>query len=511
MFFKVISSRESTPSGLKNRVLLREDNWDDWFKFNTMYSLSYFDREGNENLIGSVKIGQFGMQSDQRRADIPTDFDFLDERFFSLGQDDSYYIDLNEQGEEVRDRVLDGLNDVARNEDIFTRSLDEKVTGTSLLRGPSVATVRGQFRRIANGGARLTDYHFSYTAPRRRGSKSEPVHLDFSIEPESLPPTNIHVLIGRNGVGKTYLLNNMVQCLLSEDEDIRFGTFDNTEDDILGEQEFFARLVSVSFSAFDTFEPLPIRQDKSKGLQFTYIGLRNQSKDGEERPPKSPDNLATDFANSVLTCRQGTRLSRWRRALELLEADPIFKAAEISDLASDDLPTDDIKKDARSRYGKLSSGHKIVLLTITRLVETVEEKTLVLLDEPEAHLHPPLLSAFVRALSDLLINRNGVALIATHSPVVLQEVPKGCVWMIRRVGSVVNGERPSIETFGENVGVLTREVFGLEVAETGFHRMLREAVEEEYDYEDVVDRFSGALGGEARALVRALFSTKDEG
>lgn len=47
-----------------------------------------------------------------------------------------------------------------------------------------------------------------------------------------------------------------------------------------------------------------------------------------------------------------------------------------------------------------------------------------LIDEPEGHLHPPLLSAFVRALSELLVNRNGVAIIATHSPVVLQEVPR---------------------------------------------------------------------------------------
>jgi predicted ATP-dependent endonuclease of OLD family len=68
-----------------------------------------------------------------------------------------------------------------------------------------------------------------------------------------------------------------------------------------------------------------------------------------------------------------------------------------------------------SLFNKLSSGHKVVLLTTTRLVETVEERTLVLLDEPEAHLHPPLLAAFVRALSDLLINRNGVAIIATPS------------------------------------------------------------------------------------------------
>jgi predicted ATP-dependent endonuclease of OLD family len=70
---------------------------------------------------------------------------------------------------------------------------------------------------------------------------------------------------------------------------------------------------------------------------------------------------------------------------------------------------------------------------VTRLVESVEERTLVLLDEPESHLHPPLLSAFVRALSDLLVNRNGAAIIATHSPVVLQEVPRECVWRLRDV------------------------------------------------------------------------------
>ncbi len=59
------------------------------------------------------------------------------------------------------------------------------------------------------------------------------------------------------------------------------------------------------------------------------------------------------------------------------------------------------------QFDRLSSGHAIVLLTITRLVELVEERSLVLIDEPEGgHLHPPLLSAFVRALSDLLVQRN---------------------------------------------------------------------------------------------------------
>ena len=184
---------------------------------------------------------------------------------------------------------------------------------------------------------------------------------------------------------------------------------------------------------------------------------------------------------------------------------------EIADLADEQLSEEELKGQARKLFGKLSSGHKIVLLTITRLVETVEERTLVLLDEPEAHLHPPLLSAFIRALSDLLINRNGVALIATHSPVVLQEVPRGCAWKIRRNGLNIEAERPEIETFGENAGILTREVFGLEVTHSGFHKMLRDAVSKGSGFNDIVDQFKGELGSEAKAIVRALIATRDTG
>ena len=151
-----------------------------------------------------------------------------------------------------------------------------------------------------------------------------------------------------------------------------------------------------------------------------------------------------------------------------------------------------------------------MLLTITRLVETVEERSLVLLDEPETHLHPPLLSAFVRSLSELLTNRNGVAIVATHSPVILQEVPSHCVWKVWRSGLVTEVARPEVETFGENVGVLTREVFGLEVTHSGFHRLLADAVDDTPQYSEVVDKFSGQLGGEALALIRALVAVRRE-
>jgi ABC-type multidrug transport system ATPase subunit len=146
---------------------------------------------------------------------------------------------------------------------------------------------------------------------------------------------------------------------------------------------------------------------------------------------------------------------------------------------------------------------------MTRLVEHVTERSLVIIDEPESHLHPPLLAAFIRALSDLLSDRNSLAVIATHSPVVLQEVPASCVWKLRRHGSQLVADRPTIETFGENVGVLTHEVFGLEVTDSGFHRDLKAAVRQGLSYEHVLGRFNGQLGGEAKAIVRSLIAVRD--
>jgi hypothetical protein len=119
-------------------------------------------------------------------------------------------------------------------------------------------------------------------------------------------------------------------------------------------------------------------------------------------------------------------------------------------------------------------------------------------------MHPPLLSAFIRALSDLLTNRNGMAIVATHSPVVLQEVPRNCVWRLQRSGDALAAERPQIETFGENVGTLTDEIFGLEVTATGFHKMLADAAAQADSYEEALARFGGQLGEEGRAILRAM-------
>lgn len=155
-------------------------------------------------------------------------------------------------------------------------------------------------------------------------------------------------------------------------------------------------------------------------------------------------------------------------------------------------------------FSSLSSGHKIAILTTASLVRYVEDKTLVLLDEPETHLHPPLLGAVTRALSNLMTATNGLAIVAKHSPVALQQIPRRCAWIIWNLGGGPRIEQPTIETFGANLGVLTREVFDLELPRSGYHALLDEVARESSSYEEATAKLDGEIGDEARMLHRSM-------
>lgn len=81
--------------------------------------------------------------------------------------------------------------------------------------------------------------------------------------------------------------------------------------------------------------------------------------------------------------------------------------------------------------------------------------------------------------------------------------------MLRRTRTWSTVERPALETFGESAGVLTREVFGLEVTNSGFHQLVSAVARQPGStYEAVEAHFNQQLGAEARALARSLVSQR---
>ncbi|WP_339429120.1 AAA family ATPase [Pseudomonas taetrolens] len=512
MLFTIVGREHSIPSGGVNKAFLHEDRWDDWGKYRTQFYLYVFDSSGKRHDVGSVKIGSAGLKPGKavspnvRAPVLMPQFDELPVGFFSVGQNETYYETLNLLDGELKSKILKGLRDIALDLDLLDQIQSEEVLNESLLRFVSLQNIRNRLNRLALGNAVLTKFEFEYAFPELELVPEENASLQFVVEPDSVPPTNVHVLIGRNGVGKTYCMQNMGRALLGDAGGLSPGTIRSLG---LGLEEWaFAGLISVSFSAFDDFD-LP--ESNNTSVFAKSIGLRHGDSSDDEPRIKTPRELALDFCLSFGQCRSGLRAERWRESVLTLYNDPVFSDADPLHLLS---LNDEVWESVAQEFfhKKLSSGHKIVLLTITRLVELVDERTLVLLDEPEGHLHPPLLSAFVRSLANLLVKRNGVAIIATHSPVVLQEVPKSCVWMLRRSGRKSIAERPIVETFGENVGVLTRAVFGLEVTSAGFHQLIRDAVfVKMLSFDKIVEFFGKQLGGEALAIARALTMVRDSG
>ncbi|WDT56496.1 AAA family ATPase [Streptomyces sp. G7(2002)] len=521
--FVVLPDRNSPFETVGESLVLIPDSWDD-YGFKTLYDLYYQNNLGIFEEIGQVKIAHASQE--HGRTPLPERFTKLNREFFSLGQDATYYDRLKDR--RIREVTLSSLRDVAYYDSLDSAVIENEVSRKSLFRHVDSSTVDTQFRRIAHGGVKLRDFVFQYASPNS-DPQSNPLELRFEVLAESEPSTNIHVVIGGNGVGKTTLLRGMSRALASpagvRREDA--GTFTDLEADWEpGRDPFpFFNVIFVSFSAFDSFsamvsnaepEPDTLFDTGSPRVPLAYIGLGSSEEEGHLRDTR---NLGTTFVNSVGEClaRKSLR-GKWIRAVQALEVDPLFRDLQISttvsvakDGADEDLSWSLADELMDLFNNRASSGHKIVLLTLAQLIRNVRERSLVLFDEPESHLHPPLLAAYMRALSDLLAETNGAAIIATHSPVVLQEVPRSCVWKLRRSGNESVVERPQIETFGENVGVLTHEVFGLEVTQSGYHAELQRAVAAEDSFEAVASRLGNQLGSEAQGIVRILMAVKAAG
>lgn len=459
---------------------LVKDNWND-FGFYTLYKLFYLDDSLNETEIGFVKIGHRGQE--EGHTQLPLSFKKIPDDYFSLGLNMSYYSTLRELGAEVRLECLNGLNDIAFNENIYNEVIDERVVYTSLLREVNRKTVTSQYRRIANGGADLTKFNFDFNA-----NSGEQSTFHFEVEPDSLPPTNIHTIIGTNGSGKTTTLKGIIKGYLEN----------NLNED-------FSNAIFISFSVFDKQGHF---ESTNKGKEYYYVGVKTQ-----ELKTKSQNDLRLEFNESINKILSKKRHFHLQKMLGILNADYNLNSLGLSEILESFINSsqnnDEADKCTSSFsfvFDNLSSGHQIILLSITKIVELIVEKTLIVIDEPETHLHPPLLSAFVRAISDITITQNAVAILATHSPVVLQEVPKSCVSIIRKYGNQLFIQRPRFETFGENVAVLTEEVFGLEIPKTGFHTLLRKIVEENRNYDEVLDRFQNELSIEAKSIIRTYLN-----
>jgi AAA15 family ATPase/GTPase len=506
--FIAMDSR-TTPRGLRYPlVVLYRDEWAD-DSYETLFSVYLYQDPGDRQLLGEVKILKKGQRGG--RTPMPTGVvKGLGPQYCSLGQAYSYYETIRSFPESIYRAIFRGLRDVVYLEDVRAEFEDESGYAASLAR------TGGADRALQDAGALFSED----VARPRRGMRfnfrtnvgGNPFEIDFSFDQSPSLPDRVNAVIGYNGCGKTELLANIAMVATSDlkaRESIRGRQYGHI---VNSRNVRFGSVITISYSAFDTFVLPDVfwETEDDKGLApkrleetgevfgYAYCGLRKPGAGqttGAPRGLKSIDELNDEFSRTLDKVRSSKiRAVYLDEALSIVRREPSFGRIGLN--------LDDARGGVSwlTQFNGMSTGHKIVLNILVQIIGHSNPKSLILIDEPESHLHPSLLAALVRSLNTVLRRFDSYAIVATHSPVVLQEIPRKYVRILQRFDEKTQVVRPQSETFGENVGYLTTNVFHLDSTETDYHAVLKQLAAEK-TIEEIEDLFDDEMSAQARAYV----------
>lgn len=504
MFFQVVDNRFIPPHRTPC-IVLERTAWDD-YSYRIMFRAYYADSQTARQPLGRVKILKKGQLPDSSSL-IPESFERLDEAFCSLGQESEYYARLHAHGADFAREILIALRDLALTPALEDAFVGEEGMKKSLLRFPNAELARGFARRLFQVEQASIEGPLAFTFTCKLDGFMDEHRVDFSFLAQGQDKLGrIMAIAGRNGTGKTQLAARLAQVLSglgAGDPDL--GTI---------EPERRARVVVVSFNAFDRFTT---PRENVPGGDYAYYGLRAASSHTFGAAPRGEVDVERALERLKSSIEVIWRLGAkhqgdWRTLLEKLHV-----------LDNEPQLVDPFDQPMMDRYEVLtqiqnfvnglksaSAGHQLLVFIVTALVESVRAKSVILLDEPETHLHPRLLSTLVRLLYDMLVERDAYAVIATHSPIVLQEIPGRSICLLR----ICEGRLPLVkpyprESFGESLDEIIQEAFGVHEDDRSYATILRRLVQDGRSRAEIERLFDG-LGYGARLLLRDLVESRGE-
>lgn len=509
-------------------LILQRDNWND-FGFNTLYQLYYKDiiQEKEETqFIGDVKILRINQTTSDNFVIPLGENPSLDNSYCSLGQSMDYYERISAFSPSKRNEILTTLQDVIAlpaKKEVFEK---EKGWNTSILRYISRAE---EFLRVApvfisQDFGQLPDLKrgFSFEIPKLLPKVSFSFSSQRPSSQETLNtalPERISVLIGKNGCGKSMLLSRLARIAhaspvqRAHEDFLPIGSI--TPGDI-----GFSKVVTMSYSAFDSFqmpgkendEKLQIAKEMRSGRgRYFFCGLRDVAKENEDGLYEfSPGyNEATkpnkDYQSKTILKTLDQLYSELEMAFQIImdkKRNSLFNTVvqPINDEASPNSLSLHFNSEG---FRIMSTGHKFLFHALMNLVAHIEPQSLILIDEPETHLHPPLLSTVMKSLRILLREKNSYAVIATHSPIILQETLSKNVHILKRIEDSTLHFHPEIQTYGESISAITNYVFGLTTDYAEHLEVLRKIASESSCINNIEEVLEGDLSVQGRAIVLA--------
>jgi len=304
---------------------------------------------------------------------------------------------------------------------------------------------------------------------------------------EKIIPQRLYCLIGKNGVGKTTFLKDLIKKLSKKD-------FENVLPIPL-----FGKIMVVSYSNLDSFEKLESKPD----FNFTFCGLINPN----TNTPLIDKELLSKIRNSIVKVENRNSINDYANVCKQFIEESVFN--QLFKRNNEDYEFD---KDNIPIISNMSSGQKSLFFIITEIVANIRYSSFILFDEPETHLHPNAITEFMNAIMELLQKFNSFGIVATHSPLIVREIFSENIFVLDKEETTLRVRKLEFETFGENLTTITNEIFGNRDVPKYYKTKIEELVESGKTYKEIENELQGEvpLNLNIKILIKSLIQNRDE-
>jgi predicted ATPase len=458
----------------EDHVLLYFREWDD-YGIKSTYTVSiYLKNTGKYSDVGEAKVisTKSDDYDDKGYLTISGTFTELPENLGFLGQSEDFYVDIKKILEARTEEILHNLNDLSilpGLRDAFESNVHFK---NSLIRYSDAERALKLGSYIVRG----EDFTDSFSFEFCNGDELHNTTCAFDFDSHLPIKSRTNIIIGENGTGKTTYLADLALSMSGR----------RNKGNFLDSRPPFSKIISASFSAFDTFE-IP---SNKKTFSYKYCGLRDKS---GFMSRKKMLEIYKSSCNKILYRNidhvWSTVLERFikKDKLEYIEKE-FFERKIYSNIIDSSI---------------LSSGESILLYSFTQIIAETKNESLVLFDEPELHLHPRAISNLIPAINDMLSMLNAYSIIATHSPIILQQIPSKFVRVFDNYSGRLTTRTLELETLGESLSTITNEVFNTFESEQPYKEILKRLASR-YTNDEINEMFRNKLSLNCQLYLESL-------
>ena len=499
----------------KKSISLWLDNWDDYgykTKLRVKIWNSIFSLRVNPHSDLMIKY----IKENQKKPDDKDLCSLGDENYYEFLKKYLSYDDRKSWFELTNDLAfnlneLDRINNFYKNHINTSHGFEEIIVPiawnknffhSSFLRSQSIKEIKEVLHPIAVSDGKkkaikkALDDNISEIKYLFNDSNGEKGTLTFRKIKSSFLPMRVYGIVGGNGSGKSYKINQIIRNHLEEDNNfsqIIHFSLSPVDDKIIynknvilkdeekdKEGDVIYEKIGVSLinnpQLSEVIEKLNRLSEESRTNNSSFSIIKNFVEEKYSfNEKRSDENIKGDivikdcfiwYIQNILLDLVSSEVDfeLWKKSLEFFSFEGWVNDVQGIFDSNRGIIVENFKK-----LSELSSGQATILLYITKLVKSINKGSLIIFDEPETFMHPPMMKAFIRAVSHITDAKNAFCLVATHSPVIIQEIPHCNVYKLNTDYQV---SEIGYKTYGQNLDSLYKNVYGIEFEKTGFNELL---------------------------------------